>query len=85
MIQIIRNRTQTGIKDYVCDVRDDLFKIDLRTTLMGSTCYVIEESKVYILNSSKSWVLRKDSGSSSAAVIPGDENIEVDMDGGQID
>lgn len=83
MIQIIRNRAQTGIKDYVCDVKSDLPKISLRTTLMGSTCYVIEEGKIYILDGSKNWVLKKNSGSSSAT-IPGDEDIEVDMDGGEI-
>ncbi len=52
MIQIIRNRKQMGVKDFVCDKKDELSKINLRTTLMGSTCFVIEEDAMYILNGS---------------------------------
>ena len=52
MIQIVRNNAQTGIKTYVCDKKDELSEIDLRTTLMGSTCFVIGENACYILNGS---------------------------------
>lgn len=56
MIQIIRNLKQKGIKDFVCDKKDELSKIILRTTLMGSSCYVIEEDVTYILDGSGKWV-----------------------------
>ena len=56
MIQIIRNRAQTGVKDFVCDKKDELSKINLRKTLMGSSCFVIEEDANYILNGSGEWV-----------------------------
>ena len=56
MIQIIRNRKQVGVKDFVCDKKDELSKINLRTTLMGSTCFVVEEDAMYILNGSGKWV-----------------------------
>ena len=50
MIQIVRNGEQRGVKHYVCDKKDELSEIDLRTTIMGSTCYVIESGAIYILN-----------------------------------
>ena len=50
MIQIVKNRKQAGVKDFVCDKKDELSKIDLRTTRMGSTCFVIENNTNYILN-----------------------------------
>ena len=56
MIQIVRNLKQVGVKDFVCDKKDELSKINLRTTLMGSSCYVIEEDVTYILNGSGEWV-----------------------------
>ena len=52
MIQIIKNLKQKGVKDFVCDKKDELSKIILRTTLMGSSCYVIEEDVTYILDGS---------------------------------
>lgn len=55
MIQVVRNRRQVGVKDFVCDKKDELSKINLRTTLMGSTCFVIEEDAMYILNGSGEW------------------------------
>ena len=50
MISIVSNQPQTGVKNYVCDQKDELSSIDLRTTKMGSTCYVIKENKSYILD-----------------------------------
>lgn len=55
MIQIIKNLKQKGVKDFVCDKKDELSKIILRTTLMGSSCYVIEEDVTYILDGSGKW------------------------------
>ncbi len=50
MIAVVKNEQQIGIKRYVCDKSDELSKIDLRTTRMGSTCFIIEEDANYILN-----------------------------------
>ena len=53
MISIIRNRKEIGIKDYVCDDTEELSDIDIRTTIMGSTCFVINENVTYMLNGQK--------------------------------
>jgi hypothetical protein len=50
MVSIVRNELQTGVKRYVSDKQDEISKIDLRTTRMGSTCFVIENNTNYILN-----------------------------------
>lgn len=50
MITVVKNEQQTGVKRYVCDKSDELSKIDLRTTVMGSTCFIIEEDANYILD-----------------------------------
>ena len=52
MVQVVRNSNQIGVKHFVCDKKDELSEISLRTTLMGTTCYVIEEGNTYILNGS---------------------------------
>ena len=49
MITIVENKG-AGIKNYVCDKPAELSDIDIRTTAMGSTCFVIEEDANYILN-----------------------------------
>lgn len=50
MIAVVKNEAQTGVKRYVCDKSSELSEIDLRTTRMGSTCFIIEEDANYILN-----------------------------------
>lgn len=50
MISIVRNEAQTGVKRYVADKKSELSDINLRTTRMGSTCFVIEDNTNYILN-----------------------------------
>jgi len=65
MVSIVRNELQTGVKRYVSDKQDEISKIDLRTTRMGSTCFVIENNTNYILNGDGKWVALKSSGSSS--------------------
>ena len=52
MVSIVRNEAQTGVKRYVSDKKDELSSINLRTTRMGSTCFVIENNTNYILNGS---------------------------------
>jgi len=50
MVSIVKNGSEPGVRHYVCDKKDELSSIDLRTTKMGSTCFVIEQSKTYMLN-----------------------------------
>lgn len=72
MITIVRNERQTGIKRYVCDKSDELSKIDLRTTLMGSTCFVIENNTNYILGGDWKWTALQGGGSSGGGSGSGD-------------
>jgi len=64
MVSIVRNEAQTGVKRYVSDKKDELSSINLRTTRMGSTCFVIENNTNYILNGSGEWVALKAGGAS---------------------
>ena len=54
MIAIISERN--GVKKFIADKKDDLLNMNLRSTRMGSVCFVIEEDKSYILNGSGKWV-----------------------------
>ena len=86
MVQVVRNSNQIGVKHFVCDKKDELSEISLRTTLMGTTCYVIEEGSTYILNGSYQWVKKKNTGSSGGGSTPSSdpEENEYSMDGGEI-
>ncbi len=50
MISIINEKN--GVKKFIADKKDDLLNMNLRSTRMGSICFVIEEDKTYILNGS---------------------------------
>jgi len=86
MVQIVSNSSQIGVKHFVCDKKDELSEISLRTTLMGSTCYVIEEGNTYILNGSYKWIKKKNASSSGGSSTPSTdpEDNEYSMDGGEI-
>ena len=57
-----------GIKHYNLDTEEDLTKLPTKNESMGCTCFVIETSKYYMLNSNLKWVeinpLGKNSSSS---------------------
>lgn len=53
MIQVIKNKEGTNIKELICDKKADMADIDLRVCGMGSICFVIEEDTIYILDSKK--------------------------------
>ena len=57
MIQVIKNKEGTNIKEFICDKKADMADIDLRVCGMGTTCFVIEEDTIYILDSKKEWVV----------------------------
>lgn len=100
MIAVVKNEQQTGVKRYVCDKSDELSKIDLRTTRMGSTCFIIEEDANYILNGEGKWIAVKNAGGGSGSgsddssseepsdTIPSDtpidENNTYIWDGGEV-
>lgn len=86
MISIVKNGAEAGVKHYVCDKKDELSSIDLRTTKMGSICFVIEQNKTYMLNGESSWTAIKSSssgGNSGTTPIEDDDNTYV-ADGGEI-
>lgn len=49
-------RIAYGIKHYNLDDESDLKKLPKSKELMGCTCFVIETSKYYMLNSRLKWV-----------------------------
>jgi hypothetical protein len=49
-------RIAYGIKHYNLDDESDLKKLPKAKELMGCTCFVIETSKYYMLNSRLKWV-----------------------------
>ena len=57
-ISIYSNRgiKNYGIKHYILDTNDDLVKMPINCT-PGSTAFITESSKYYMLNNQKQWVL----------------------------
>lgn len=49
MISVTKS-SSLGIKEFVCDKADELEKINLRATRMGSKCFIIENNKKYVLD-----------------------------------
>ena len=47
MISIIDEKN--GVKKFVADAKTDLENMSLRSTRMGSSCFVIEDNSNYIL------------------------------------
>ena len=45
-----------GIKHYNMDSMDDLAKLNPKAELMGTTCFIINTSKYYMVNGEKEWV-----------------------------
>ena len=64
---------QYGIKHYVLDSIEDLEKLQVSDTI-GSTAFIIESGKTYILNSQNNWVAVNKSSSASSS---DGENIEI--------
>lgn len=57
MISIGANgeRIAYGIKHYNVDTKAELDALDITFEVMGTTAFVIESSKYYMLNGSKQW------------------------------
>ena len=62
-----------GIKHYNVDTTAELAKFNVTHEKMGTTAFVIETSKYYMLNSHKTWKRIDPYGSSSFTPEDGDE------------
>ena len=71
-----------GIKHYNVDTKADLAKLNTKTQVMGTTAFVIEESKYYMLNGSKIWKQIDPYGSGS---FNPDESDEIIYEGGGVE
>lgn len=45
-----------GIRNYIVDTEDDLNTFDVDNLSMGTSCFVINTSNYYMLNSKKEWI-----------------------------
>lgn len=77
-----------GIKHYNLDTEADLAKLPTKNEQMGSTCFVIETSKYYMLNSEDRWVeitpYGKVISGESGGEDPPSGSSEIIYEGGQI-
>ncbi len=76
------NRYQNDYHQYVADTPDDVRKIRVSPSDMGSEVYVISEKKTYILDSNRTWHVKlvNTSGSGNGGV-----NGDGTVDGGTIE
>lgn len=81
-----------GIKHYNLDSEKDLQNLPTKKEKMGSTCFVIDTSKYYMLNSNYEWVeitpfgqvvSSGDSGDNGDSTLP-DETTTIVYEGGVI-
>ena len=74
-------KTAYGVKEFALDLESDLASIDVSDCNPGSVAFIIENSKYYMLNSSKKWVtVQLASGGGSGT--GGDQPEEVIYNGG---
>ena len=50
------NTVSYGIKHYIADTETDRILMPTVNEQMGTTCFVIDTSKYYMLNSQKAWI-----------------------------
>ena len=71
-----------GIKHYNIDTKEELAHLDIKYEQMGTTAFVIENSKYYMLNGSKTWK-EIDPYGNNGSFIPG-EGDEIVYEGGGV-
>lgn len=66
----INGKTLYGIYDFVCDFEEDYKKLPTNCAV-GSRAFIIENNKIYMINSKKEWkeVKRLNNGDSSGTTI----------------
>lgn len=67
-----------GIKHYNLDTESDLNQLPASREVMGTTCFVIETSKYYMVNGNKQWIEIMPFCSASSS--PGGDNPPSDND-----
>ena len=74
------NRYQNDYHQYVADTPDDVRKIRVSPSDMGSEVYVISEKKTYILDSNRTWHVKlvNTSGSGNGDGVVDGGTIECD-------
>ena len=77
-----------GIKHYNVDTDEDL-KVLSTKSKMGTTCFVIETSKYYMLNGKNQWIEINPYGKSSGSSSGGNDdappsNDDIIYDGGEV-
>ena len=80
------NKITYGIKHYILDTKADFSLLPSDKESMGTTCFVIENSKYYMVNGKLEWVEIKPYDSSFNGGGGGGSSIpeEVIYDGGSI-
>lgn len=58
------NRIAYGVQRYVFDTKQELDELFIGATEKGSTAFIIEEGKTYILNGQRVWVEKLGGGGS---------------------
>ena len=86
MISIGANgqRIAYGIKHYNVDTKAELDTLDISCEVMGTTAFVIENSKYYMLNGSKQWKEIQPYGSGSGGSDNPGEGERVIYEGGGV-
>ena len=82
-----RNRKAYGIKHYNLDTEAELQEINTSREVMGTTAFVIENSKYYMVNGSKQWKEIQPYGTGSGGSGGGDEpgsGKDIVYDGGGV-
>lgn len=73
-----------NIKEFIVDTYDSLATIEVRNIGPGSTCFVIDTSEYYMLNTKKQWVKVNLYGDKTVQDIV-DGKVEVIYDGGVLE
>lgn len=79
-----------GIKHYNLDTEADLKKLPVAGEKMGCTCFVIETSKYYMLNSGRKWIEITpfgqvvSGGSGGDIILPDEPDDEIIYEGGLV-
>ena len=78
-------KTAYGVKKFALDLESDLASVDVSLCNPGSVAFIIENSKYFMLNSSKQWVaVQLSSGGGNSGGGGEDTPDEVIYNGGLI-
>ena len=75
------NKITYGIKHYILDTEADLDLLPSNRESMGTTCFIIESSKYYMVNGKLEWIEIKPY---SGSIGETEEDMDIIYDGGHI-